>query len=60
MQVHSDGHEITINVEYNQLDPLLRATPGMLGPVYNAFGVHMTRRLLACKLYIRYIRACFE
>ena len=28
LQVHSDGHEITINVEYNQLDPLLRATPG--------------------------------
>ena len=25
---HNDGHELTINVEYNQLDPLLRATPG--------------------------------
>ena len=26
--VHSDGREMTVNVEYNQLDPLLRATPG--------------------------------
>ncbi len=25
---HVDGRTITINVEYNQLDPLLRATPG--------------------------------
>jgi UDP-sugar pyrophosphorylase len=25
---HIDGHDLTINVEYNQLDPLLRATPG--------------------------------
>lgn len=24
--VHSDGREITVNVEYNQLDPLLRST----------------------------------
>eukprot|EP00613_Pedinella_sp_CCMP2098_P036895 CAMPEP_0171808738 /NCGR_PEP_ID=MMETSP0991-20121206/76562_1 /TAXON_ID=483369 /ORGANISM="non described non described, Strain CCMP2098" /LENGTH=650 /DNA_ID=CAMNT_0012421713 /DNA_START=28 /DNA_END=1980 /DNA_ORIENTATION=- len=28
---HSDGATITINVEYNQLDPLLRATPGFEG-----------------------------
>jgi UDP-sugar pyrophosphorylase len=25
------GEEITINVEYNQLDPLLKATPGFEG-----------------------------
>ena len=25
---HTDGHTLTINVEYNQLDPLLRATTG--------------------------------
>jgi len=25
---HEDGHSLVINVEYNQLDPLLRATPG--------------------------------
>jgi UDP-sugar pyrophosphorylase len=25
---HRDGYSVTINVEYNQLDPLLRATPG--------------------------------
>ena len=31
--VHCDGREMTINVEYNQLDPLLRATVSPAGDV---------------------------
>mmetsp|Transcript_32828 Transcript_32828/g.55361 ORF Transcript_32828/g.55361 Transcript_32828/m.55361 type:complete len:696 (+) Transcript_32828:117-2204(+) len=31
--VHDDGREMTINVEYNQLDPLLRATVNAQGDV---------------------------
>jgi UDP-sugar pyrophosphorylase len=30
---HTDGREITVNVEYNQLDPLLRATISAAGDV---------------------------
>jgi UDP-sugar pyrophosphorylase len=32
--VHTDGREMTINVEYNQLDPLLRATVSEAGLIY--------------------------
>ena len=31
--VHTDGREITVNVEYNQLDPLLRSTVSPQGDV---------------------------
>ena len=31
--VHEDGRQMTINVEYNQLDPLLRATVSLAGDV---------------------------
>lgn len=31
--VHTDGREMTVNVEYNQLDPLLRATVSPQGDV---------------------------
>ncbi len=30
---HTDGHSLTINVEYNQLDPLLRGTINKEGDV---------------------------
>jgi hypothetical protein len=32
--VHTDGREMTINVEYNQLDPLLRDTVSKAGLIY--------------------------
>ena len=36
--VHDDGREMTVNVEYNQLDPLLRATGSPDGDVNDATG----------------------
>jgi len=36
--VHEDGREMTVNVEYNQLDPLLRATINPLGDVNDPTG----------------------
>lgn len=35
---HADGRRMTINVEYNQLDPLLRATTNPEGDVNDASG----------------------
>jgi len=35
---HKDGHSITINVEYNQLDPLLRSTINKEGDVNDPSG----------------------
>jgi len=35
---HTDGRKMTINVEYNQLDPLLRATTNPEGDVNDATG----------------------
>jgi UDP-sugar pyrophosphorylase len=35
---HTDGRKMTVNVEYNQLDPLLRATINKEGDVNNAEG----------------------
>ncbi|KAL6747103.1 nucleotide-diphospho-sugar transferase [Haematococcus lacustris] len=35
---HADGHQQTINVEYNQLDPLLRATLDPAGDVNDSTG----------------------
>ena len=35
---HRDGSSLTINVEYNQLDPLLRATINKEGDVNDASG----------------------
>ncbi|KAH8061047.1 UTP-glucose-1-phosphate uridylyltransferase [Aureococcus anophagefferens] len=37
---HTDGREMTLNVEYNQLDPLLRATVNKNGDVAGDDGVH--------------------
>ena len=37
---HTDGREMTLNVEYNQLDPLLRATVCKDGDVAGDDGVH--------------------
>ena len=36
---HRDGSSLTINVEYNQLDPLLRATINKEGDVNDATGI---------------------
>jgi len=36
---HKDGRSLTINVEYNQLDPLLRSTINKDGDVNDATGV---------------------
>ena len=36
---HTDGRKMTVNVEYNQLDPLLRATINSEGDVNNEKGV---------------------
>jgi UDP-sugar pyrophosphorylase len=35
---HHSGHTLTVNVEYNQLDPLLRSTVNKLGDVNDATG----------------------
>jgi UDP-sugar pyrophosphorylase len=35
---HKDGGALTINVEYNQLDPLLRSTVSKEGDVNDATG----------------------
>ena len=37
---HTDGREMTLNVEYNQLDPLLRATVNKNGDLAGDDGVH--------------------
>lgn len=52
-----EGQSIVINVEYNQLDPLLRATVSPQGDVAGPDGVHspypgnINQFLLACKPY---------
>jgi len=58
---HSDGRELTINVEYNQLDPLLKATPGALSFLFfqrSAGGLLQGRRF-PCSRFSSW-RLCFH
>ena len=54
---HEDGREMTLNVEYNQLGPLLKATVDPRGDVAGADGVHspypgnINQFVLACGPY---------
>eukprot|EP00629_Pelagomonadales_sp_RCC1024_P017222 CAMPEP_0119265938 /NCGR_PEP_ID=MMETSP1329-20130426/4593_1 /TAXON_ID=114041 /ORGANISM="Genus nov. species nov., Strain RCC1024" /LENGTH=611 /DNA_ID=CAMNT_0007265795 /DNA_START=9 /DNA_END=1840 /DNA_ORIENTATION=+ len=53
---HADGRAMTLNVEYNQLDPLLKATGGsgdVAGPdgVHSPFPGNINQFVLACGPY---------
>ena len=54
---HNDGREMTLNVEYNQLGPLLKATVDPRGDVAGSDGVHspypgnINQFVLACGPY---------
>jgi UDP-sugar pyrophosphorylase len=56
-----DGRELTVNVEYNQLDPLLRATVNPEGDVPNAqghslFPGNINVLVIQAKAYVRILR----
>jgi len=57
--VHTDGREMTINVEYNQLDPLLRSTISPEGDVNeaatgkSAFPGNINQLVFGMETYIR-------